>query len=59
MSRLPPSTRSLHKTFFTQFRAMATAPQKYEWMVIIPDHGGVLDKRMEVRPYAYPIHLSP
>jgi len=30
---------------------MASAPGKYEWLVVIPDHGGVLDKRMEVRPY--------
>jgi len=29
---------------------MASAAGKFEWVVIIPDHGGVLDKRMEVRP---------
>jgi hypothetical protein len=29
---------------------MASAAEKYEWVVILPDHGGVLDKRMEIRP---------
>jgi len=29
---------------------MASTTGKYEWVVIIPDHEGVLDKRMEVRP---------
>ncbi|KAH8592715.1 hypothetical protein B0O99DRAFT_516917 [Bisporella sp. PMI_857] len=29
---------------------MASSTGKFEWLVIIPDHGGVLDKRMAVRP---------
>ncbi|KAE8452991.1 hypothetical protein EG329_012178 [Mollisiaceae sp. DMI_Dod_QoI] len=29
---------------------MATAPEKFEWMVIIPDIPGRLEKRMEIRP---------
>jgi len=29
---------------------MATTAGKFEFVVIIPDHGGMLDKRMEVRP---------
>jgi hypothetical protein len=28
----------------------STAPSKFEWLVILPDHAGVLEKRMEVRP---------
>lgn len=37
---------------FTQFtRAMsASLAGKSEWLVLIPDHEGVLKKRMEVRP---------
>ncbi|KUJ12125.1 uncharacterized protein LY89DRAFT_624569 [Mollisia scopiformis] len=31
-------------------RTMASAPEKFEWMVIIPDVPGKLEKRMEVRP---------
>ena len=30
--------------------AIAMAP-KQEWMIIVPDHAGALEKRMEVRPY--------
>jgi hypothetical protein len=26
---------------------------KSEWLIIVPDHEGVLAKRMEVRPYVY------
>ena len=35
---------------------MASTTGKYEWVVIIPDHEGVLDKRMEVRPYVIDSH---
>jgi hypothetical protein len=31
-------------------RTMATAPEKFEWIVIMPDQPGKLAKRMEVRP---------
>jgi hypothetical protein len=31
---------------------MSTPAGKSEWLVIIPDHEGVLKKRMEIRPYA-------
>lgn len=42
----------------SQIRTMASSTAgKFEYIVIIPDHGGVLDKRMAVRPYVflYPI----
>jgi hypothetical protein len=33
-------------------RTMATeSPKKMEWLVILPDKEGAIDKRMEVRPY--------
>src|SRR5580700_6569948 len=31
--------------------ATAAATAKTDWLIIVPDHTGVLDKRMEVRPY--------
>jgi hypothetical protein len=34
-------------------RNMATAettPRKYEWLVVIPDFPGMLEKRREIRP---------
>lgn len=37
---------------------MATAPGKFEWLVILPDQPGKLEKRLEVRPFVYPL-LSP
>lgn len=36
-------------------RTMASTTAKFEWLVIVPDHGGVLDKRMEIRPYSFHI----
>jgi len=27
-----------------------TTPRKYEWLVVIPDFPGMLDKRREIRP---------
>jgi len=27
-----------------------TAPTKYEWIIIVPDHEGAVERRMEVRP---------
>jgi hypothetical protein len=35
------------------FRTMATAAagKKLEWLIIIPDHEGVIEKRLEVRAY--------
>ncbi|WPG98721.1 Hypothetical protein R9X50_00151500 [Acrodontium crateriforme] len=33
-----------------QFSATAIMPATQEWMVILPDHAGVLEKRMKVRP---------
>jgi hypothetical protein len=27
------------------------APEKIDWLIILPDHEGALAKRMEVRPY--------
>jgi hypothetical protein len=40
---------------FTQIkRTMASQPAgKSEWLVIVPDHEGVLQKRMEVRQYVF------
>jgi hypothetical protein len=37
-------------------RAMSTAAstsagRKYEWLVVVPDFPGALEKRLEVRPY--------
>jgi hypothetical protein len=32
-------------------RTMSTAPEKFEWLVILPDQAGKLAKRMEIRPY--------
>ena len=37
------------RTFSTS--KMASAPSAREWLVIVRDHGGMLEKRMEVRPY--------
>jgi hypothetical protein len=34
----------------TRQMAMSAAPQKIDWLVIIPDHEGVLENRMKVRP---------
>ncbi|CZR59658.1 uncharacterized protein PAC_09552 [Phialocephala subalpina] len=31
-------------------RTMATAPEKFEWLCVIPDYPGILAKRMEIRP---------
>ena len=41
----------------TQVREMATAAagKKLEWLVIIPDHEGVIEKRLEVRAYVIPL----
>ncbi|KAL9128634.1 MAG: hypothetical protein Q9217_002730 [Psora testacea] len=30
---------------------MATGQQKQEWLVIVPDHEGMLEERMKVRPF--------
>ena len=36
---------------FTRIMSSAgVARQKHEWIVILPDHDGMLQKRMEVRP---------
>lgn len=36
---------------FTRIMSSATvARQKHEWIVILPDHDGMLQKRMQVRP---------
>jgi uncharacterized protein len=37
---------------FTIKRAMASssAPEKFEWLVVMPDQPGKLEKRLEVRP---------
>ena len=35
------------RTFTSTRSAMAA---KQEWLIVIPDHAGVLEKRMEVRP---------
>lgn len=32
--------------------AMNIAPEKREWLCIIPDKPGMLEKRLEIRPYA-------
>ena len=32
---------------------------KQEWMVILPDHAGALEKRMEVRPSVHPARFTP
>jgi hypothetical protein len=34
------------------------ASEKFEWLVIMPDVPGTIDKRIEVRPYVFPF-LSP
>lgn len=31
----------------------STEPQKYEWLVILPDQQGALPRRMEVRGYVF------
>lgn len=57
-SILWPRGRSsiLGKTTFRVFpfvaimSSAAVARQKHEWIVILPDHDGVLQKRMQVRP---------
>ncbi|KAG9245051.1 hypothetical protein BJ878DRAFT_420053 [Calycina marina] len=56
MSLLRNSSRAIPRVLKTlspvqTIRKMATpaATTKFEWMVIIPDHGGMLDKRMAVR----------
>jgi len=38
---------------------MASAPQKHEWLVILPDNEGALEARMKVRPYVYNSTFSP
>ncbi len=51
------SLNSVHR--LVSARAMSTAPaavaggRKYEWLVVVPDFPGVLEKRLEVRPYVY------
>jgi hypothetical protein len=42
------SLQSTRRSFSTTSRIMS---QKYEWMVILPDNVGALDKRMAVREY--------
>jgi hypothetical protein len=37
----------------TRTMSTTTAPEKFDWLVILPDHEGVLAKRMEVRAYVY------
>lgn len=48
-SSLPPPTTARRP--LTTTRTMAA---KQEWLIIVPDHAGVLEKRMEVRPYIPP-----
>lgn len=35
----------------TVIRTMATAAPKFEWLIMVPDHPNVLDKRLEARQY--------
>lgn len=32
--------------------ATAAAGKRLEWLIILPDHEGVIEKRLEVRAYA-------
>lgn len=49
--RLPTSLRTLSTT--------ATMAQKHEWIVILPDNAGALEKRMSVRQYvSFPLFPS-
>lgn len=36
--------------FSRNMSSATVARQKHEWIVILPDHDGMLQKRMEVRP---------
>lgn len=33
--------------------AAGDGKKRHEWIVILPDHAGALEKRMQVRPYAF------
>jgi hypothetical protein len=48
----PQSLSALSLLTKTRVRTMATttSPEKFEWIVIMPDQPGKLAKRMEVRP---------
>jgi hypothetical protein len=55
LARIPP--HSCTKPAGTYIRSMANssaattaAPRKYEWLVVIPDIPGTLEKRLAVRP---------
>lgn len=37
----------------------AAVPKKFEWLVILPDHEGAIEKRLAVRPYVTLSFLSP
>ena len=46
--------RPLSKVLKMSVTTAATPSKpKHEWLVILPDHEGVLEKRMSVRPYAH------
>src|SRR6266536_5991827 len=47
-------TRSSGLTFArTMASSSPAAPEKFEWLVILPDNEGALPKRMEVRPLVF------
>lgn len=51
-ARLQTISKHLNSTV----RAMsstAAAPRKFEWLVVVPDFPGALQKRLEVRPYVF------
>ena len=52
-SRIAATAKHLVRTMST-----TTAPAKFEFLVIVPDKPGTLQKRLEVRAYVYPSALS-
>lgn len=48
-----PSARTMASS------AAAAAPRKFEFLVIVPDKPGTLEKRLEVRPYVLGSCASP
>lgn len=51
-SRLQTISKHLTSTVRTM-SSSAAAPRKYEWLVVVPDFPGALQKRLEVRPYVF------
>lgn len=44
------STTAGPRLSYTSVRTMASAPRKYEFLVVVPDFPGVREKRLAVRP---------